>query len=96
MDKILEALREAHPIFKNAIQLYGQMNQKFVAIEELSEVQKELCKDLRGKLDEYHMSEEIADAYIMLYQLGMMYKNYTMVSEIITEKAERLKGRMSR
>lgn len=60
-------------IYSEAIQLFGEKNQTIVAIEELSELQKELCKRLRGsKTNVEHIAEEIADVYIMLAQLVQM------------------------
>ena len=57
-------------IISDALRCYGVEHQTFVAIEELSELQKELCKYLRdegGSID--HLAEEVADVEIMLAQL---------------------------
>lgn len=48
--------------------------QIIVAIEELSELQKELCKSLRGKTNIANILEEMADVYIMLNQMQMYFK----------------------
>ena len=37
-----------HDIFRSAIGTYGEVMQITVAFEEMSELQKELCKHLRG------------------------------------------------
>lgn len=56
-----------------AIQTFGEEHQTFVAIEELSELQKELCKRLRGSCDNVeHIAEEVADVEIVLMQLCEM------------------------
>ena len=63
---------ERKRVYEAALAKWGIELQATVAIEELSEVQKEICKMLRGKLDREHMAEEIADAIIMLEQLRQM------------------------
>lgn len=52
---------------------YGKESQSIVAIEELSELQKELCKMLRGIGNPEHLAEEIADVEIMLCQIKELY-----------------------
>lgn len=56
-------------IYREAMRQYGMESQIVVAIEEMSELQKELCKRLRGDFDEGNIIEEIADVEIMLEQL---------------------------
>lgn len=46
---------------------------KTIAIEELSELQKELCKDLRGFNRRIEIKEEMADVYICLQLLKEIY-----------------------
>lgn len=66
-------------ILEKAITRYGQ-NQIIVAIEELSELQKELTKYLRNKGNLDHIAEEIADVEIMVKQIKMYFciKNDTV------------------
>lgn len=52
---------------------YGVTRQRIQAIEEMSELQKELCKDLNGKSNPGRIKEEIADVYLMLAQLSHIY-----------------------
>ena len=52
-------------ILGRAISFYGSEIQRVIAIEELSELQKELCKSLRTGADRPHIAEEIADVQIM-------------------------------
>ena len=52
---------------------YGREHQSVVAIEELGELQKELCKMLRGLGNLEHLAEEIADVEIMLCQIKELY-----------------------
>lgn len=46
---------------------------KTIVIEELSELQKELCKDLRGDDRREEIKEEMADVYIYLQLLKEIY-----------------------
>lgn len=46
---------------------------KTIVIEELSELQKELCKDLRGYDRREEIKEEMADVYICLQLLKQIY-----------------------
>jgi hypothetical protein len=61
-----------------------------VAVEELSEVQKEICKVLRGKGDIAHLAEEIADATIMLEQLRLFFALNDEVCAQMDAKVSRL------
>ncbi len=77
-------------VYTNALMVYGQRSQMVVAIEELSETQKELCKILRGKGDMEHLAEEIADATIMLEQLRYFLGLNEKVCRYMDEKVKRL------
>ena len=52
-------------IYKEALDKYGAQMQETICIEELSELQKALCKNIRGKGSMEDISEEIADVQIM-------------------------------
>lgn len=60
---------------------YGLSYEMVVAIEELSELTKELCKDMRDQGDEDAIAEEMADVEIVLAHLKLIYKNADMVAE---------------
>ena len=67
-----------------------------MAIEELSELQKELCKALRGKGNREALLDELADSTIMLEQM----KEYFDIQDVeiidrINEKIERTRNRMN-
>lgn len=80
-----------------AIDIYGELNQKVVAIEELAELQKEICKDLRGKGNRINLTEELADVEIMLEQLKEMYLIDTQALDLIKrQKLERLDKRINK
>lgn len=68
--------REA-AILEGAIQKFGIRHQVIVAIEELSELQKELTKWLRGRGKHENMMEEMADVSIMLNQLELIFGDPT-------------------
>lgn len=69
--------------------------QLIVAIEELSELQKELCKTLRGNINKENIIEELADVYIMLDQIKIYFSiTCNEVKEIIDKKIERTKERV--
>ena len=78
---------EANEIYKKAIEKWGVSLQLVMAIEEMSELTKEISKHLRGKLDKNKIAEEIADVEIMMEQLKILFDNDKKVKE---EKALKL------
>lgn len=84
--------------FEKAIETYGADLQKQVAIEEMAELTKEICKDFRGKGNREHILEEIVDVSIMLEQLQIMYdisssEMLRAVESKVKRLEERLKGK---
>ena len=83
-------------VYKRAIEHNGAQLQAVVALEELSEAQKEICKFLRGNGDAEHLAEEVADATIMLEQIRVIFNINEPVCSWMDRKvlrlAERLKG----
>lgn len=89
--------REVFNTYNKAIELYGEKAQKLMAIEEMSELTKEICKDFRGKLDREHLIEEMADMLIMLDQMLILYKiSGEEVGLMRIKKVERLKERLEK
>lgn len=89
--------QETIDTFKKAIKTYGEKAQKLMAIEEMSELTKEICKDFRGKLDREHLIEELADVTITIDQLIMMYEiSGKEIQQMCARKMERLKERLER
>lgn len=84
------AYEQRAQVYTNAFIRFGEHNQYVVAIEELSECQKEVCKMLRGIGDMNHLAEEIADATIMLEQLKMHLNLNESVRTIMDQKVKRL------
>lgn len=83
-------------VYAQAVALYGPDNQITVAIEELSELTKELCKVRRGEIRLSGLVEEIADVTIMLEQLRFMFSITSLVNEAVDAKVERLAGNIKR
>lgn len=81
-------------VYRRALELYGRENQLIVANEELGELSKEVCKDLRGIGDLNNLIEEIADVRIMVEQLEMIFDVHDEAEKRIVEKLERLTHRM--
>ena len=80
--------------YTNAMLAFGEQNQLIVAIEELSECQKEICKILRGGDGLRNLAEEIADAAIMLEQIQLIFSINDCVCNFMDEKIKRLEDRV--
>lgn len=75
------------------IESFGEEHQITKAIEEMSELQKELCKYLEGDQAEArvdHISEEMADLEILLAQMYFIFDNTGSVQKWRTAKLRRL------
>ena len=70
--------------------------QATVAIEEMSEVQKEICKVLRGKGNRETLAEEIADAKIMLEQISQIFNIKASVGTWIDYKIAKLERELEK
>lgn len=92
-----EEAREANAVFKDAIEVFGEDAQILMVFEEMSELQKELCKWLRsGKSPTllHLIAEEIADVEIMLDQMKLVFHCTSAVRGIRKKKIARLAGRI--
>lgn len=85
---------DKNQIYWAAFDKWGLLIQLVVALEELSECQKEICKMLRGKGNSEHLAEEIADARICLEQLCLFYGLEDEVVKYKEAKLQRLKERV--
>lgn len=84
-----------YEIIDKAISAYGSGMQLDVAIEEMSELTKEIVKYKRGKDNKKAITEELADVYIMLRQVKKICRiNEAEVMKIIEKKFERLEERL--
>lgn len=81
-------------VLQRALDTYGSAMQIVVVFEEVSELQKELCKYLRGRGSFEHIAEEIADVEIMLEQMKMLFCCTDDVRNERRRKVERLKERL--
>lgn len=82
-------------VLKKAIETYGVDMQLNVAIEEFSELTKEICKYKRGADNRSEILEEMADCYIMLEQMQLMFNlNFRAIASMMNEKVERLRTRL--
>lgn len=81
-------------VYSDALDVFGGDTQLIVAVEELSECQKEICKVLRGDGDLEHLAEEVADATIMLEQVLIMFNINNATCRHMDAKIERLKKRI--
>ena len=77
-------------IMAELISYYGHESQKMMLLEEMSELQKEICKDMRYDPDLEAITEEVADVLIMLEQIQMMYRiSETKLHAVTNEKLHR-------
>lgn len=81
-------------IYKQAVEKWGTDAQILMVFEEMSELQKELCKNWRGKDNAEQIAEEIADVEIVLAQLKMIYGISGIVRQFHEEKLMRLEQRL--
>lgn len=74
---------------------YGPDKQKLQTIEELSELQAEIARDLNGKGDTFALRCEVADVLVMLTQLMAIYDiDPDELEKVIDFKLERQIGRI--
>ena len=90
-------------VLKDAIETYGTSSQVDMAIEEMSELIKALCKERRVHLQpgkhaeaQANVIEEIADVAIMLEQLLIIFDKDNLVQEEVDYKIDRLEQRLPR
>lgn len=81
-------------ICREALDQYGIRAQTMMVFEEMSELQKELCKRSRGADNKANIAEEIADVLIMLEQMILAYNCAGMVKVQIEGKLHRLQKRL--
>ena len=82
-------------IVRKSIEYYGAESQLNVAIEEMSELTKEICKHKREKENRAAIVEEMADVFIMLANLQAIFGiSERELNRIIVKKQKRLNNRM--
>ncbi|MBR1949025.1 MAG: hypothetical protein IKA30_04465 [Alphaproteobacteria bacterium] len=78
-----------NPVLKRALETWGEEAQMLMVVEEMSELMKEVLKNINRKknnIDE--IIEETADVEIMLEQLK---ENYKIAEKVEAYKAEKIK-----
>lgn len=88
MEKVTYEERKA--TYKVALRKNGTDTQVMMAIEEMSELTKEICKLFRGKPTLDDLADEIADVLITMEQLKLIYDVGDMVDDRIAYKIQRL------
>ena len=86
--------KERLAVYESAIAQNGAQLQAVVALEELSEAQKEICKFLRGCGNVDNLAEEVADATIMLEQIRLIFNINDAVCGWVDKKVQRLADRL--
>lgn len=96
-DAVTIDLSKKYPTKSDVIEIvheYGDGNQKLKACEELCELQEAILKDVNKHIDS-GVVEEIADVYIMLAQLEVIYDVDVLdLFEMIQYKLDRQRERM--
>lgn len=86
---------ERKAVYEAALNKWGKEAQTQMAIEEMAELTKEICKLHRGKQDLEALADEIADVTIMLEQLRLMYGINDLVCKHMDDKILRLQNRVA-
>ena len=81
-------------LLQRAIAKWGEDAQMKMVLEEMSELQKEICKLWRGKDNRDAIAEEVADVVIMLDQLELMLDIQYQVEQYRQKKLRRLQKKM--
>ncbi len=77
---------------KKIIELWGKDRQMLMLLEEMSELQKEVLKNInRGRDNVFEIADEAADVFILMEQLVYIYGIRDLVEERKKFKLERLK-----
>ena len=80
--------------YQATVDTYGKSSRLIMAVEEMSELIKELSKHFRGESNISHISEEMADVEIMLEQLKIIFQNRAEIDSIKADKLYRLSERI--
>ena len=82
---------------ERAIETYGKDMQLTVAVEEFAELIKEICKSKRGADNREAIIEEMADCYIMLDQLALIFDiPHRDINNVMGRKIARLDRRLKK
>ena len=85
---------EMDDVCRQAVETFGDLENSIVAFEELGELQKEVCKKMRGMDNDEHMAEEIVDSLIAIRKLIIRYGLHRKVEEWTRRKLEKLRKKL--
>lgn len=86
---------EQQKVCTDVLAFYGYDMERMVAIEEMSELTKELSKQKRGEGNRDHLIEEIADVYLCLEKIEQMNNiTHEELSDWIARKTDVIKTRI--
>lgn len=96
LDELVYGGTENETVLEQAIETYGADAQLNVAIEEFAELTKEICKYKRYADNTKAIIEEMADCYIMLEQMKMIFGlDNADISNAMDRKIRRLERRIA-
>lgn len=83
-------------VIENALEKWGSMSELVVTIEELSELQKEVTKQIRNEGKMENLVEEMADVYIVMEYLNMIFAiTDDDINKEVEKKLNRLENRLN-
>ena len=82
-------------LYNKAKTKWGVRAQLIKAIEEMSELTKELAKSLNSNMDRQHIAEEVADVKIMIEQIELFFEIEALVKQYKRKKLDRLERLVS-
>lgn len=83
-----------YAVFKLALETYGAEAQEKMLLEEMAELQKEICKHWRGKDNVIEIAEEMADLSIMMDQMKIRFEIFGTFNQARKFKIQRLLDRL--
>ena len=90
----VRASKSEWEILKTAVATWGPDAQAKMLLEEMAELQKEICKAWRGKDNTAEIAEEVADVEIMIEQIKLIFGIDADVGVYRDAKLERLRLRL--
>ena len=90
-------VRNTDDLYEEVIETYGADHQIMMLFEEMSELQKEICKNFRGRENKDHIIEEMVDVQIMLDQMWVIFGiDRESFDEVFKYKLSRLQKRLEK
>ena len=79
-----------------ALEKFGSISELIITVEELSELQKEVTKQLRNEGKMENLVEEMADVYIVMEYLKMIFAiTDDDINKQVEKKLNRLENRLN-